>query len=106
MFCFCFRSIKIVTEPIVTAGGSNRSFSLIRTLQVLNPFKMSDNFIPINGDKNEKKRKHQDKSSSGHKSTSRDEKPKSVLKSESQCPKLKDRICKYLEANKYKVKAQ
>ena len=65
---------------------------------------MSDDFIPISGDKNAKKRKHQDKSSSGHKSTNRDEKPKSLLKSESQCPKLKDRICKYLEANKYKVK--
>ena len=79
---------------------------------------MSD-FIPLNGDNSGKKRKHHHKDKSGEhrsssgsstrageKSSDRDKgRPNSnpSLKQEARDPKLKARICKYLEENRNKV---
>ena len=79
---------------------------------------MSD-FIPLNGDTSGKKRKHHHKDKSGEhrsssgsssraseKSSDRDKgRPNSnpTLKQEARDPKLKARICKYLEENRNKV---
>jgi hypothetical protein len=64
-----------------------------------------EDFIPL--DKSAKKRKHHHDShrSSTHKTPDRDrEKSTPSLKSEARCPKLRERICKYLEENRFKVK--
>jgi hypothetical protein len=83
-------------------------------------------FIPLssNSDKSGKKRKHKDNNKDQHehrsgsnkdgrhhehrsgsnKSSERDRDPKSSqVKNESRCPKLRARICKYLEENRHRV---
>ena len=57
----------------------------------------SRDFIALSGDKNAKKKRHHE---SGRSGSDRD---KSSLKAEARCPKLRERICKYLEENRFKV---
>jgi len=64
--------------------------------------------IPLSADKSNKKRKHHHKEKNGDhrsgKSSERDrERPSPGIKHEARDPKLKDRICKYLEENRHKV---
>ena len=71
----------------------------------------SADFIPLNSDKSKKRKHHEHKHRSGsekdldrsgsNKGLDRD--PKSQVKNEARCPKLRARICKYLEENRHRV---